>query len=588
MKQSPNITEPSKGLAEFLIGPPTSRTQAILRAFEKEMRERGLSGHAIRIETKFAFGIIVRKYEQEVSSGVSVECGEHREDQWPEALGSRITWSTDEIKVDGDHFSIRPIFYGTGSEGDYIGSSLQWLAAVLNSQIDPVHLSELLLLSYNLDNRTLLPSVHRFNSGDQWLKVNGEQATIIQKNVGISSLGGTLGDLTGPESQKLLRGVAERVAEFMDEGACLELSGGLDSRCNLALGNWLGSRPKFAFTLGEEGTEEVRLARELCKKSGVEHHRIGVPLNIDAVSDDTDDYLQASSYQVNAASYCWMPELFRMLAPLRDIQLCGQNAETSWSYTPFDVFGKIPWVVDRWVQSRLIHSGNQTANLLGEEIEEEGKNLVATSSKELLKRAGGSFRSRTDEFYTLQRCRQWSSGPSNAARFWYRNQLPLLDSRVAEWSWRGRMCHRSFRVNLMRLSEDFGQTIAGVPYEGGYRCPHGPVDYFLLRSKTARKFAQSMFRRILKQRRVADAGAQSTINVLANLDSTREGLPQLLLGFGVSNTDEHAEYILDNPGLFERELGSLITAQRLQGRIRLIRDQIFQEEGAHESEQSSN
>ena len=557
----------SIGIAEFMTGPSCERTRSLLHLFENRMRERGFVGNIIRFKTDFLIGVIVQKYASKCTEDVTSSVGVHREDQWPEVPGSRIKWSIDEVVVESDHFSIRPLFHGHSKHGDFAGSSLQWVAAAIGAQIDMLHLSELMLVTHNLDDRTLVPEVHRFNPGDRWIKQRDGQATVANTPVGISSVGKELGDLTGKESAAFLGTVAERIASFMNSGACVELTSGLDSRCNIALGNWVGAKPKFAFTLGAEHDKEVQVARELCRRSGVEHKRIDINLNDESIATDTDDYLEAASYQVNAGSYCWMPELFRLLAPERDIQLCGQAPSSGFYYTPFDVMGKFDSVVEKWATSRLIMSGNQTGDVLGEELNLEGRRLVITSARELLRRSDAGFRDSADEFFIFQRTRQWAGYVVNAARYWYQNQVPLLDSHMTEWIWRGRKRHKSYRINQMRLCEDLGKTIAGIPFNSECQCPNGAFDYLKLQLQMLTKLGKGINNRIRQKRRCPDSGALEVATLLAELPDTREGILGMFSRHSIPNHEERCEHILSHVSSYEREIGFLVTAQKLQDKI---------------------
>ena len=97
-----NVEKPysaaSTGIAEFLAGPPCTRTRLLLQLFENRMRQRGFLGEAIEIKTDFIIGVIVQKYGSTSTGQVASSLGEHREDQWPEAPGSRIKWSKEEVR----------------------------------------------------------------------------------------------------------------------------------------------------------------------------------------------------------------------------------------------------------------------------------------------------------------------------------------------------------------------------------------------------------------------------------------------------------------------------------------------------------
>lgn len=393
------------GMAEFLLGPQNLRTEKLLRLFSERLRARGFQGDPIWFKSASCVGVIVPREAFE-SRPFDGEEFEFIEDQWPEALGFRLTCTGEEITIESDHFSLRPMFWGSSKRGSFVGSSLQWVAAANEAEIDPIHAVEMMLVTFNLADRTPMAAIHRANPGQKWSKRGDSPHQIIEKAVGIATVGAEIQDCTGPEGQKLLNSAATRIAEMMADGCCIELSGGLDSRCNLALGNWKGERPCFAFTLGQENDEDVRIAKLLCDRSGVDHHRIEAEFDFGTLEADTSDYLEAAGYQVNAASYCWMPSLFRALAPMRETQLCGQMASTAFFYTPFDPLVGSNWVFRKWVDTRLIMSGNKVEKIVGATGFERGRMLVQNSARELIAEAGGTFRSGTDQFFLYQRNRQ--------------------------------------------------------------------------------------------------------------------------------------------------------------------------------------
>ena len=265
----------------------------MLNLFHQRLVQRGFEGEPIWFESAECIGVIVSKETiaaQLPSRGSNFE---FHEDQWPEALGFCARREGNCIEVESDHFSIRPMYWARSGSDEFVGSSLQWVAAATEQYVDSVHAVEFMLVTFNLDDRTLVRGVQRMNPGQKWVKCGSDPARMIERVVGIASVNGIIEDSTGSEARELLEGPAKRVAQLMDEGACIELSGGMDSRCNLALGNWVESTPRFAFTLGNEGDEEVDLARELCRLSGVEHRRLGIEINHTSLDADTDDYLES-------------------------------------------------------------------------------------------------------------------------------------------------------------------------------------------------------------------------------------------------------------------------------------------------------
>ncbi|MCH2162385.1 MAG: asparagine synthase-related protein, partial [Phycisphaerales bacterium] len=362
-------------VAEFLVGPESDRTRRLLDLFSARLRVRGFKGEPFHFERAGSIGVVVCR-EETPMPGPGDGDFEILEDQWPEALGFRLACSGDRIEAESDHFSFRPMFWAKSKAGEFVGTSLQWVGAAVEAKIDPLHAFELLLVSYNIEDRCPLAGVHRMNPGRKWTKEGTKGVVLETRPVGIATVGKTIRNCTGPEGRDLLASVADRIAEMMSDNCCIELSGGVDSRCVVALGNWRGVRPKFAFTLGFDDTEDVRIAREVCKASGIEHRMINPVFDTSNIEQDARDYLEAASYQVNATSYCWMPALFRELAPHRSTQICGQMASSAYYYTPLDQLAVFDGALRTWVDKRLFMSGNQAGLIFGEAMKAEGSEFV--------------------------------------------------------------------------------------------------------------------------------------------------------------------------------------------------------------------
>lgn len=556
-------------VGEFLIGPASDRTRALLKMFAERLKTRGFRSRALYFERAGSVGVVVAKGDTPMPASPEADF-EILEDQWPEALGFRIACIGDRIEAQSDHFSIRPLFWAKSDEGQFVGTSLQWVGAAIGAKIDPRTAVELMVVSFNLGDHTVLTDVIRLNPGEQWVKEGSAAAVINKKAVGISTVGPTIARCTSDEGRPLLTNAADRIVEMMADNACMELSGGMDSRCVLALANSRGVRPKFAFTLGSEDSENVVLARELCEKSGIEHRRISLDFDLSNIEQDSRDYLEAAGYQVNATSVCWMPVLFRLLAPDRDTQICGQMASTAFYYTPFDPLNRFDAVLRKWVDMRVLISGNRAPMIFGNDIHQSGLNLVRETAMKAIRDAGGSFRDGGDEFFIFQRNRQWAAGWIHAARYWYRNHAPMIDRRVAEWTWRSHPRDKVFRINQMRLCEDLGGPIAGVPFEGGYRCPTNGLGRLQTSYESFAKLARGVRGRLSWKRRRPDMNADNAAVAMLSSGNLKPGIIDMLSDVGSPDPEQVMDHIDANIGSHEREIGFLVTLSLLREHLQSI------------------
>ena len=132
------------------------------------------------------------------------------------------------------------------------------------------------------------------------------------------------------------------------------------------------------------------------------------------------------------------------------------------------------------------------------------------------------------------------------------------------------MQDRSFRVNQMMLCEHLGMVLAGVPFDEGFTCPSTRFDRARMNLKVLGKIAGGVRRRIRRVRRKPDTGADAVAEMFARNPRVQSGIVDLLERFHVPDASANASKVCSNPGAFERELGFLVTASRLQEHITQI------------------
>ncbi|MCH2160677.1 MAG: hypothetical protein MK085_02265, partial [Phycisphaerales bacterium] len=189
------------------------------------------------------------------------------------------------------------------------------------------------------------------------------------------------------------------------------------------------------------------------------------------------------------------------------------------------------------------------------------------SVMKLIRETKGSFRDGIDEFYILQRTRQWATVVSHAARYWYRSCVPLVDQRAAEWAWRCRPRDKTFRINQMRLCEDLGVHISGLPFEGGFRCPNGPFSRLGTDLKALGALSRSVRNRLFGKRRKPDLNADEATHTLLASGNMEPGIVEMLSEVGVQDPDQVMEWVNGNTGALDREIGFLVTLSLLREQI---------------------
>lgn len=170
-----------------------------------------------------------------------------------------------------DRLGSRPLYYAIVGPRVVFATDARALLADENlpRQISEQTLCEYLALGFPLENRTLLEQVHLVNPGSV--------VVIEQGRVTSSTYYPVRFDPTSTTDESLEQEFCDRFLAVMrdlthGEGTyAVPLSGGLDSRC-IAAALWRCERQAEAFTIGAEGTEDVRLAQLIAKRLGFRHH----------------------------------------------------------------------------------------------------------------------------------------------------------------------------------------------------------------------------------------------------------------------------------------------------------------------------
>lgn len=342
--------------------------------------------------------------------------------------------------------------------------------------------------------------------------------------------------------------LAPQVAEAFEAGAAMELSGGYDSRLSLALGLAGGEKPRLAFTLGEPDSPDVRSAAAICEAFDIRH--VVLKAVGDGGSDDVADIVQASGYQVNAASYGWLPGVFRQLKSLRDSQIGGSGGEcaTGFYYTRFDPILDRGLLRREWVNLRLRIPSRAIDRLYASRSAGESPAAAAVDhALRLLNEgdAGQSWRERVDRFYREQRVRQWGSPVLVASQHWYEPVAPLLSDAYIQWSLSLPVPERT-RASQHRLIASLSPKLAALPYAHAFGRKSGTLT--------------KVTRRLVRSRRAADLGAAAVAERLAGDEAVRALLLELVqtphLGLNAAN----AQALLCSPAEAPRELGALVSA----------------------------
>ncbi len=363
-------------------------------------------------------------------------------------LPANLTTSTDRWTLRTGPFSHQSAWYATNADGSLraIGSDALAVARAIGAGIDPWALVDDLLLGFRPDGRSAFEGVLPCGSA-RAMEYSPAGVRVVEHEVGAD-----------------LEALGRRVAEAMDAGACLELTGGVDSRLLLALGVSAGGTPSKAFTIGGEGDPDVVVARQIAERLGMEHRTLSAELDAADLVEDTRAFVVRSGFVCNAAAYGWLPSVFAQLTDWRTAQLSGVGGEIGEGF----YYSRVDGLFEKlnsprlWLRTRVVVDGGRWASCF--EPGTFGRRLrqIAAERAELNTRE--PWRVRTDGFYTHARIHGWAIPVIRASAAWYRPITPFFSGEYHAWARAltpEQLHNRAAQRELIgRLSPQF----AAIPY----------------------------------------------------------------------------------------------------------------------------
>lgn len=486
--------------------------------------------------------------------GVEVACGDFRiavsgldalpkatraievvEGSWPEPLGLRLKASSTGARwswsAESDAHGVRPVYWGfDGRHRPVVSTRPEVVAAMIGARVSASSVAESLLVGYPLDCHSPYAGVRRLRPNDR-LVHSSRGGFDIQRGVPAEQ-----GD---DDWIDRLGGV---VAGAFADGAALEMSGGVDSRLVLALGLHAGEQPRLAFTLGADDDADVRIAREICSRYGIEHLVLPTRLHEQRLVADGRRFIERSGFTVNACSWAWLPGVFDRLAGRRTAQIGGGGGEcaTGFYYSPFDALCVAPSLRRMWVGLRLFRSGIDVQDAFGAE---RGRHYEAETTDTVLRSMAsyaGSWRRRTDRFYLGHRVPNCVGPVLAASASWYAPVQPLLHAPYISWGGRLATKEKAGRRAQRALIHELAAPLEEIPYAG--------------HKSTVRRISGRLHRRPARP----DLGAATTATALVKDVSIRQSLHEL--GRELDLRGEYLDRLIAAPATHPHELGVLVTA----------------------------
>lgn len=126
----------------------------------------------------------------------------------------------------------------------------------------------------------------------------------------------------------------------------------------------------------------------------------------------------------------------------------------------------------------------------------------------------------------------------------------------------------------MKLCEDLGVSLSGIPFEGGLKTPTNRLERRKLSARSLQKIAGGARRRLTQSRRTPDLNAAAVAESLVESEAMQNRIAGLLETLGVEDANGRIDWILQNVKSCEREVGFLVSIALLQEHVRSIGRQL--------------
>ncbi|MCA9278750.1 MAG: hypothetical protein H6815_11220 [Phycisphaeraceae bacterium] len=429
------------------------------------------------------------------------------------------------------------VFFAETNNARLVASQPAWLAALCQSEVDVRSMYEDLVLGYRTGSRSIFTSVQRPSESDLLLLCHDGSLQTVPDHI----------------NDMMTNNIAEQLKSSIDmidpSVTAIELTGGVDSRLNLAVCAAANKLPKHALTIGDADNHDVLTAADLCKQFGINHitiHPADIP---DPTPEDIERFVTESGYASNTVNYGWLPPVYRMIEQHRTMQITGAGGEYAGGFysTPFDFLCGHPRIQRSWVRTRMM-TQIDTTQIIQPDIRNRLDNATMDSCVSQLRSLATSWREAGNRWYGANRLRHWGAPVLWASDSWYCVHAPLLSPAYLAWC----DAERSGRKGQIELIRTLHPDALNVPFA------NSSPDVSRLRK------AATSYRKITRRLRKKHHGRPAVENRLATLLAQDSSIHTLLdnlkhaLGdvFIAGSGKELASTTKHTPSVF----GTLLTA----------------------------
>lgn len=457
----------------------------------------------------------------------------------------KINILTNGIELTLSQLAIGDVYYLERENGiEALSSEPAILAALFDCELSINAIYQDISIGFRLGNLSIYENIFKLNANHS-INAISNKITLVEhpRRVEVFKLA----------QEKLLDTLPKEVARCYANGYASELTGGIDSRLVYALGLAGGGAPKIDFTIGNQFDNDVIVAELISKLSKSKHIRINNNLMDSQLAEDGYDFVSFSGFSVNAASYSWLPSVYRQLDSVRTGQLTGAGGECAcdFYFTPFDRLIKSPYILDEWLKKRLYLSGNKMlkaipmSDELHKNLFNKLKVIVNTSSID-------TWRNSMTSLYSEHRVKNWVGPVLNASDNYYNVSAPLLSDTYLNWANSIPLKLRRNRQAQLGLIKILNPKLAMIPY--GFKLGKN----VLLNNKHI-NLLNKIYKRTIGFNKTDDLGSTSTIKKLTSDVVIREELKVIMREY-FSVKESNIELIINNPDVYTKQLGYLVTA----------------------------
>jgi asparagine synthase (glutamine-hydrolysing) len=403
-----------------------------------------------------------------------------------------------------DPFGLGHVYHGQGPGLALVGSSSRVLADVLGAGIDVAALGVVARLGHLLANDTVFAGIHKLDASERVVLSAGRSSVERLPRPAVQELFANVDEAVAA-GVGVVRACVARVRTPIDSSGALpalELSGGFDSRLVLAAIPRDERRLHTALTLGTKDSDDVRIARQLARREGMEHEVLDLAgleqLEDDAVAARVVEAARAREFGSNPVAAAVLGWVNRGLHDR--VRISGQNGEEARGFYHPGQAERTSWdrsAVEGLVRGRLFVNDSIDVDWIDPRLRACFDGRVRDRLESLL--VGPSWLAATDHYYVFGREQRWIGAGMSHECHRRSFRMPLFDPEFHAWATRLPTPWRTGGRVLARVLAELDPGLAALPLDSGLTVHDLFEDRASARLQRLRVFAGKVRRKLLQR-----------------------------------------------------------------------------------------